>query len=381
MIDKRPKVVILTIRVPHYRRRFYDLLHERLDALGVDLVLAYGPPVGEFKSKEDSVDVPWGHYLPARSIPVGNKELHWQPAFRVVRGADLVIVHQNARYLPTYLLLLRQMVGGPKVAFWGHGKNFQTARASAGAEAIKRRLSRRVHWWFAYNDLSARVVTGLGVDPDRVTAVQNAIDTRALERAAERTSAEALEDLRRSMGLNGAHVGLFCGSLYPEKRLDLLTTAAERVRSKVPDFELVVIGAGNDRPIVEQAAARHEWVHYVGPKFGDDRVPFFLVSTVFLLPGLAGLAVLDSLALEVPMAVSASGQHSPEISYVTHRRNGLIVDDGGDPGRYADGVIELLLDDDLRSRIRAGCVASRADYTIENMAELFAGGVMEALRR
>lgn len=379
--DARPKVVIVAPRVPHYRRRFYELLRDRLDEEGIDFVLVYGHSVGEHVGKMDDVDVPWGLYVPARSISVRDKELLWQPAFGAVRDADLVIVMQAARYLPTYVHLLRQALGGPRFAFWGHGKNFQGARAWAAAEGIKRTLSRMVHWWFAYNHLSAQVVIGLGVPGDRVTVVQNSIDTRALARAAERTSSRELERLRRSMALKGDHVGLFCGSLYPEKRLDLLVSAAERIRSRVPDFELIVLGAGRDSSIVERAAARYEWIHYVGPRFDDDRVPYFLISDVFLLPGLAGLAVLDSFALELPMAVSASGQHSPEIDYVKDGHNGLIVDDGGDPDRYAEHVVDLLSDDQLRSRIREGCAASRTEYTIENMAERFAGGVMEALRR
>jgi exopolysaccharide biosynthesis WecB/TagA/CpsF family protein len=36
----------------------------------------------------------------------------------------------------------------------------------------------KVDWWFAYNDLSAGIVRSLGYPEERITSVQNAIDTR-----------------------------------------------------------------------------------------------------------------------------------------------------------------------------------------------------------
>ena len=54
----------------------------------------------------------------------------------------------------------------------------------------------------------------------------------------------------------GAPVGLYCGSLYPDKRLDLLLAAAEKVHEKHPGFRLVVVGDGPSRPFVTDAARR-----------------------------------------------------------------------------------------------------------------------------
>ena len=45
------------------------------------------------------------------------------------------------------------------------------ARGPAPLDASKEVMSRRPHWWFAYNDLSAEAVTGLGFR-DRITNMQ-----------------------------------------------------------------------------------------------------------------------------------------------------------------------------------------------------------------
>src|SRR6266536_4368128 len=55
-------------------------------------------------------------------------------------------------------------------------------RARRGAEAVKRVASRLPHWWFAYTEGSRARVEALGFSPERITVVQNAVDTAGLRR-------------------------------------------------------------------------------------------------------------------------------------------------------------------------------------------------------
>jgi glycosyltransferase involved in cell wall biosynthesis len=265
------------------------------------------------------------------------------------------------------------------VAFWGHGRNFQGHTASALGERVKRVMSRRVWWWFAYNDASSRVVRELGFDPERITNVQNAIDTRGLLEARARLSAGAREQVRRELGITGEHVCIFSGSIYAEKRIDYLLDACMRVREQLPGFELVVVGAGPDAGKFTEAAARHPWIHYVGPRFDDAKVPYFAVSRLLLMPGLVGLAVLDAFALETPLVTTSIDYHSPEIEYLRDGVNGVVVSPPDDPALYAARVVELLTDEPLRQRLVQGCRESRTRYTVENMAANFTDGILSAL--
>src|SRR5690606_30926991 len=125
---------------------------------------------------------------------------------------------------------------------WGHGRNFQNA--SPIAERAKQLMSRRVHWWFCYNDLSAEVVAGLGYPPTRITVVNNAIDTRRMQAWRAATTDAELAGLRGELGLRGSHVAAFVGGLYDEKRLPYLIEACDRIRARVDDFEMLVLGGG-----------------------------------------------------------------------------------------------------------------------------------------
>lgn len=377
--EYRPKVALVYKSLPQYRRRFYELLRERLHTLGVDFVLIYGQPGPSEAAKRDSVDLPWAHKIRNRIFKLGSREVYWQPCLGLLKDVDLVIVEQASKLLVNYVLLAYHLLGIKKLAFWGHGKNFQAHGAHRISEFVKRLVSRKVYWWFAYNNLSAEVVRNTGFPEHRITVVQNAIDTRQLAETRQEIGDELLESIRKELGIKGKKVCIYAGGMYAEKRLRFLLEACALVRQEIPDFEMVFIGAGTDKDLIEEAARRHRWIHYVGPKFEEEKVPYFMLSKLFLMPGLVGLAVLDTFALEVPLVTTAISFHSPEIEYLKDGFNGVVIEDSDDPAAYAAAVTQLLKDDTLRERLVAGCRKSATLYTVEEMAERFAGGVLRAL--
>lgn len=375
----RPQVAVVYRSLPQYRRRFYELVREGLGARGVEFKLIYGDADAADDAKMDRIDLPWATRIPNRILRLGSRFLYWQPCLRELRRADLVIVEQASKLLLNYVLLAQQLLGRTRLAFWGHGRNFQGHTASALGERVKEVMSRRVWWWFAYNDASSEVVRELGFDPRRITSVQNAIDTRGLVEARGRLTPAELDAVRRGLGITGEHVCVFAGSIYAEKRVDYLLEACTLVRERLPGFELVVVGAGPEQGKFVEAARRHPWIHYVGPKFDDAKVPYFAISKLLLMPGLVGLAVLDAFALETPLVTTSVDFHSPEIDYLDDGVNGVVVSPPDDPRLYAAKVVELLSDEELRQRLVRGGRESRTRYTVENMAANFTSGILSAL--
>ena len=68
------------------------------------------------------------------------------------------------------------------------------------------------------------------------------------------------------MPLKVPRVGLFCGSLHREKRLDYMIAAADRVRKACRDFHLVVMGDGPCADEISVAARTRPWLHWVGSR-------------------------------------------------------------------------------------------------------------------
>jgi glycosyltransferase involved in cell wall biosynthesis len=242
---------------------------------------------------------------------------------------------------------------------------------------MKRALMRRCDWWFAYTEGVKRTVAGSGFPAERITVVQNAIDTAALARAYKALPPDAGSRVRQELGIGDGPVGIYCGGMYAEKRIPFLIEAATALKQREPGFHLIVVGDGPDSRIVRDFAADHPWVHPVGPMFGSARVPYFAAADVFLMPGLVGLAVLDSFALETPMITTTYPFHSPEIEYLVDGENGRIT--ANDLGSYVDRVASLLVSPRELAALREGCRAAYPRYSLDEMIRRFAEGITAAL--
>jgi glycosyltransferase involved in cell wall biosynthesis len=373
-------VLIVYKSLPAYRRDFYSALRTGLAGEGIQMDLAYGDPIGQDRWKSDSIELPWAINRPNRSVTFMGRHLVWQPVWDLAKAADLVIVEQASKLLVNYGLLLRQRLRGrPKVALWGHGANLQIHTASALSEAMKRRYSRLPHWWFAYTEGSRDRVARLGFPMERITVVQNAIDTRALVQAVEEVQAADLDDFRSQHGCSEGSTALFVGGLYQEKRLEFLFDAAVKIRERRPGFVLLVGGDGPMREMVENAADKHQFIRYLGRLDGAQRHLALRAADVVLMPGLVGLAILDAFAAEAPLITTAIDFHSPEIEYLESGVNGLCVQDRGDPEAYAAVVADLLADVDRLSFLRTGCRTSASQLTNEAMVANFQEGILRAL--
>lgn len=373
------KIAIVSKTVPHYRAPFFNGLREKLLSKNIDLILIYGQPSHRDSQKSDVVDLDWAIKVPNKIIEIGNLELYWQPVLKHLKDVDLVIVEQASKLLLNYILVMQNVIGIRKVAFWGHGRNFQKSSSNRIGEWIKKQISTHVHWWFAYNDLSAQIVQAMGFSRERITSVQNAIDTRSLTKALENITQHEIATVLQELNINSENIAIFSGGMYPEKQIPFLLESLIHIRRELPDFHMVFIGGGVDAKLVAQAAAENPWIHFLGPVFENKKVPYFAISKLLLMPGLVGLAVLDSFALEVPLITTENDNHSPEIEYLTNDKNGIITKCSSSPSDYAAEVVNLLLDGDKLNNLIQGCRSSREKYTIENMINNFAEGVFKAI--
>jgi glycosyltransferase involved in cell wall biosynthesis len=378
------EVAIVYRFLPQWRVDFFEGLRDALAAGNIRLRLYYGKnsvqPNGAAKKHRlkwgNEVDLEWATPVHNRLWNIRKYELIWQDLPRELFAADLIVLMQENSLLSNYLAALRAALDGKKTAFWGHGVNHQEASASLG-NTFKRFYSTHVDWWFAYTQVVADRIAALGFPSEHITVVENAIDTSGLVAAAKRVTQSQLAELRRELNLGEGPVGIYCGAMYPEKRFDFLTEACDGIRRLVPGFEMLFLGTGSEASIVKQFAESRPWVHYVGPKYGTDRVPYFLLSDAFLMPSLVGLAVLDCFALGTPLLTTNLPGHGPEIEYLQHDVDGIVSDNSLDA--YVSAVSEVLNCRELRQRLKEGCRQKSQRYTTANMVQRFAAGVFAAM--
>jgi glycosyltransferase involved in cell wall biosynthesis len=211
---------------------------------------------------------------------------------------------------------------------------------------------------------------------DKITIVQNAIDTVSLQKSYKEVNEEIITGLKQELGIVGDNVGIYCGGMYPEKRLDFILEVIGKVKSEVSDFHMIFIGSGIDSGKIEIAAKNTSWIHYVGPKFGNDRVKYFKIASLQLMPGLVGLGILDSFALETPIITTEYPYHSPEIEYLSNNVNGIITKNTLE--EYTNAIISLFKSKKHLQLIEE-CRKSAGIYTVEAMVDNFKMGIVKCL--
>ncbi|MCA9468886.1 MAG: glycosyltransferase family 4 protein [Nitrospira sp.] len=371
---ERNEVTIVQRRLTHYRVPFFEALRHGLKERGIRLRVLYGTTNSIEAEKNDSGHLEWGEVVQTHYFLGGR--ICWQDFGPLTYASDLVIITQENKLVSNHwhLVAPRQY----RLAFWGHGANFQAQDSQSLRERFKRWTTNRVDWWFAYTDLSADLVAARGFPRNRISTVDNAVDTAQMRKWAQEISEEETRALRQGLGIEDALIGVFVGSLYADKRLDFLFAAAQAIRIEIPGFCLLIIGDGPERQKVQAWCQKHSWVHWVGARFDREKVAYLSMAQVMVNPSLVGLGILDSFVTGVPMATTNERGHGPEIVYLCHGVNGIMTTN--EVRAYSAAVVALLRDEGARAQLRAGCHESGDRYTLENMVQRFAEGIATCLQ-
>jgi L-malate glycosyltransferase len=373
------KILILYKFLPHYRIEFFNQLKKKLKVdHDINLELIYGKLKNENSKKNDERDLPWAEFRENKVIKIGNTELLWQSSLDKIKEVDLIIVEQANSLLVNYVLLFLSKFMKFKFSFWGHGANLQDNQNSV-RNKFKYFFLNKVDYWFAYTENVKSFLISKKVDEAIISVLNNSIDTKSLKDSYDNIEDEYVSSLKKDLNIYSNNIAIYCGGIYKEKRIQFLLDTAKKVKVEISDFNLIILGAGPDDFMVKEASEQHNWIHYLGPKFGIEKVAYFKMSSLFLMPGLVGLAILDSFATQTPMITTEFPYHSPEIEYLENSKNGFITKN--DLISYSDKLIELFNNPDQLDNLKKGCITSSNLYNTENMVNNFIEGVIKCLEK
>jgi glycosyltransferase involved in cell wall biosynthesis len=360
--------------MPHYRIDFFSGLRNSLAKENILLKLIYGK--NRYVPRMDEFDLPWANPINNYVFKVGKQEFYWQKIPRRVFSSDLIVLMQESKILSNYQIIIRSLLVGKKVALWGHGIDYQKKQNIVRSQ-FKKIYSTKISWWFAYTKGVANLIRGMGFPAERITIVENAIDTKLIIAESANIPKENIVSLKEEVGIRTGPIGLFCGGMIKEKRLDFLLDACRKIKSRVSAFEMIFIGEGPESYKIRSFVLDNSWAHFVGPKFGLDKIPYFKMADIFLMPGMVGLAILDSFAFRVPMITTNQSTHSPEIEYLINYDNGVMTDNSLDS--FVEASISVMFSKELKERLMQGCVRGAERYTLENMIRNFSDGILKAI--
>ena len=154
-----------------------------------------------------------------------------------------------------------------------------------------------------------------------------------------------------------------------EKGNDLLLKAWAKVEKSCKDWSLDIYGMGNQAPyraLMLELGIDETRCHLHGSL--TDVKDAYLNSSVFTLPSRFegfGLVIIEAMACGVPV-VAFDCENGPR-NIITNNQNGLLVKPF-DVDEYADSLLRLMHDDQLRAQMGSRAYESSKKYMIEDIA-------------
>jgi glycosyltransferase involved in cell wall biosynthesis len=197
-------------------------------------------------------------------------------------------------------------------------------------------------------DMAAHVIAHRIAPPGKLRVIPNGIDT-ALYREPRAAEAEAV---RRTLGIpaDATLIGTV-GRLVEIKRQDTLIRAFARLKARVVNSHLLLVGGGPLEDELRALAGRlgvGDSVHFSG--YQADTVPFLQAMNIFALTSRSeGMpqAILEAAVAGLPIISSRVGG-IPEV--IEHGGTGLLFEPGEDSA-LAEGLLRLIADGHLARRL------------------------------
>lgn len=368
------KVLVVQKRMTHYRVSLFEFLKQRLNQYNIDLILAYGEPSSEEKTKKDDGEVEWAIKLPTSYFM--NGRICWQPFSHLANQADLIVLTHENKLI--FNLIPQWFYKNKKIVLWGHGENLQKKNKDI-RDSFKKITAKKADWWLGYTEMSHSLITANGFPENRITILNNSIDTNKLKKNIESLNKFDVIKFKNKYNIKDvSKVGVFIGSLYSDKKIEFLLDAVLKIKNKNPNFIFFIAGKGDKEELVNNFSNKYDWVHYLGLVKNEDKALLLHSSNIMLNPGLVGLGILDSFVSGTPMFTTDCGLHSPEISYLKNNVNGVMTRE--DIDEYVAEVDFYLNNENIISKLISECIKSSNIYTVENMANNFAEGIHKALQ-
>jgi len=183
------------------------------------------------------------------------------------------------------------------------------------------------------------------VDNEKLVKIAPGIDTK---------------HFRPSRGRNSRPTIISVGRLVHRKGQDRLVEALAQVKREISDVELIFVGEGPHREVLDGLIEKHglqENVRFLGRISYQELPRYISLGDVFAMPSRSrlfgleveglGIVYLEASSCGLPVIGGASGG-APDA--VIHGETGYVVD-GENVDEIANRCLELLRDEDLRKRM------------------------------
>lgn len=364
-LNQKGKRLIFIQRVlPRYREPLFEEISLKCRNAGIFFDFCVSAAEKSFAARGTEGGLAWATTVLVRQLGPARFGIEWQRLpWRQVMSADVVIVPDNVRVLSNIAVIwLRRLVRKPVIT-WGHGVNFQPRASSILFAKLRSLLLRPASRHLVYTSACVKPMVKQGFAAQRIHLSHNAIDaSEAADLTAEHPDVIAF---RQEHSLGDLPCVVFLGSWYASKRPERILEFGRALRQEIPSARVLVIGGGDGLGVLKEAD--ENWLTLLGPLHGREKFVALSAANCLAITGIAGLNILDAMAVGLPVIAPQRSDHSPEISFIEHGINGYITPDS--MTLMAQQAAELIADADRLAALQVAARQTAVQLSIANMAQ------------
>jgi glycosyltransferase involved in cell wall biosynthesis/2-polyprenyl-3-methyl-5-hydroxy-6-metoxy-1,4-benzoquinol methylase len=178
-------------------------------------------------------------------------------------------------------------------------------------------------YFISLNNNITRELINIGISRKRILPISNGVDCEVFCPTSDSNQRKVI---RERMGLRNHRTIAFVGRLVERKRCDDLIRAFSMISGEFSDYNLVVVGDGEERGKLEQLASDlslSERIQFLGER--DEIADILKASDLFVFPSrLEGNpnVLLEAMATQLPIITTYIAGH---VEFVRHEHNGLLT--------------------------------------------------------
>lgn len=160
---------------------------------------------------------------------------------------------------------------------------------------------------------------------------------------------------------------LFIGRLVREKKLEKLFEYYSELKKSLPKLRFIVVGDGPEAQVVQSAARRDSSIEWHGAIVEEEKVAGLMrQANLVFVTGRSGLSIVHAFAYGKPYS-TLRGYHGPEIVYLRHGENGLLL--SGTAASDCQAIRDLLTQPQLYADMCSSAYSTAKGLSVEQWLE------------
>jgi glycosyltransferase involved in cell wall biosynthesis len=244
---------------------------------------------------------------------------------KTMNNYDLIIIPISVPFFLNYKILLMSKLLGFKVGMYGMGINFQKKNSSQTSflEKIRKLLYVNTSFAIVYTEsIKDTLISKHGGDSKKLFVAPNTLDVHKID-----AQIFDISITKKKLGIMDDQIVItFAGRLSSQKKPELLISVLEILHKKKLDVILLFIGDGELASDLKAISKEKKNIKFLGQLSEEETTDILKASDFSVMPGMSGLAIVHSFICKALYITVESNLHSPEIEYLKHGVNGLIIE-------------------------------------------------------